>query len=104
MMQLKGVMPALVTPFDSSGRVDFGLFEKLLVKLRADGVKGWVPCGSTGEYNALTADERVSVLKFVAEFAARPGKSSNTHNARVHSATKRCCSRLPFMRTLRRTS
>jgi 4-hydroxy-tetrahydrodipicolinate synthase len=34
-------------------------------------VKGWVPCGSTGEYNALTADERVSVLKFVAEFATR---------------------------------
>jgi len=32
-------------------------------------VKGWVPCGSTGEYNALTADERASVLKFVAEFA-----------------------------------
>jgi 4-hydroxy-tetrahydrodipicolinate synthase len=69
MMQLKGVMPALVTPFDSNGRIDFGLFEKLLVKLRADGVKGWVPCGSTGEYNALTADERVSVLKFVADFA-----------------------------------
>jgi 4-hydroxy-tetrahydrodipicolinate synthase len=71
MMQLKGVMPALVTPFDSNGRIDFGLFEKLLAKLRADGVKGWVPCGSTGEYNALTADERVSVLKFVADFATQ---------------------------------
>jgi 4-hydroxy-tetrahydrodipicolinate synthase len=68
-MQLKGVIPALVTPFDSNGKIDFALFEKLLVKLRADGVKGWVPCGSTGEYNALTAGERVSVLKFVADFA-----------------------------------
>jgi 4-hydroxy-tetrahydrodipicolinate synthase len=68
-MQLKGVIPALVTPFDSNGKIDFALFEKLLVKLRADGVKGWVPCGSTGEYNALTAEERVSVLKFVADFA-----------------------------------
>lgn len=68
-MKLKGVIPALVTPFDSDGRIDFACFEKLLVKLRADGVTGWVPCGSTGEYNALTADERVSVLKFVADFA-----------------------------------
>jgi 4-hydroxy-tetrahydrodipicolinate synthase len=70
-MQLKGVLPALVTPFDANGKIDFALFEKLLVKLRADGVKGWVPCGSTGEYNALTAEERVSVLKFVADFATK---------------------------------
>jgi 4-hydroxy-tetrahydrodipicolinate synthase len=70
-MQLKGVMPALVTPFDLNGKIDFALFEKLLVKLRADGVKGWVPCGSTGEYNALTAEERGSVLKFVADFATQ---------------------------------
>lgn len=68
-MKLTGVMPALVTPFDDAGNIDFSKFEKLLTKLRNDGVKGWVPCGSTGEYNALTADERVSVLKFVAEFA-----------------------------------
>ncbi|MDX8518165.1 dihydrodipicolinate synthase family protein [Mesorhizobium dulcispinae] len=68
-MKLKGVMPALVTPFDAAGKIDFKAFEKLLTKLRADGVSGWVPCGSTGEYNAMTADERASVLKFVAEFA-----------------------------------
>ena len=68
-MQLNGVLPALVTPFDAGGKVDFKAFEKLLAGLRADGVKGWVPCGSTGEYYAMTADERASVLKFVAEFA-----------------------------------
>ncbi len=68
-MKLKGVMPALVTPFNDQGKIDFYRFEKLLTKLRDDGVKGWVPCGSTGEYNALTADERLSVLQFVAEFA-----------------------------------
>jgi 4-hydroxy-tetrahydrodipicolinate synthase len=68
-MKLSGVMPALVTPFDDAGKLDFGRFENLLTKLRDDGVKGWVPCGSTGEYNALTADERAAVLKFVAEFA-----------------------------------
>lgn len=70
-MKLTGVLPALVTPFDVDGKVDFTQLEKLLLKLRADGVKGWVPCGSTGEYNAMTAEERVSVLKFVADFATR---------------------------------
>ena len=68
-MKMTGVMPALVTPFGADGKIDFAKLEKLLTKLRADGVKGWVPCGSTGEYNALTADERASVLKFVADFA-----------------------------------
>jgi 4-hydroxy-tetrahydrodipicolinate synthase len=70
-MKLAGVMPALVTPFDEAGKIDFARFEKLLLKLRADGVKGWVPCGSTGEYNAMTADERAAVLKFVAGFASK---------------------------------
>jgi 4-hydroxy-tetrahydrodipicolinate synthase len=68
-MILKGVMPALVTPFDANGNIDFRAFEKLLTKLRGDGITGWVPCGSTGEYNAMTADERAEVLKFVKDFA-----------------------------------
>jgi 4-hydroxy-tetrahydrodipicolinate synthase len=71
MMKLTGVIPALVTPFDEAGKVDFKKFEKLLTKLRQDGVKGWVPCGSTGEYNAMTGDERAAVLKFVAGFATK---------------------------------
>lgn len=70
-MKLTGVMPALVTPFDDDGKIDFGRFERLLLKLRAAGVCGWVPCGTTGEYNAMTAQERRSVLEFVAEFAAK---------------------------------
>jgi 4-hydroxy-tetrahydrodipicolinate synthase len=68
-MKLKGVLPALVTPFDVNGKIDFKSYETLLTKLRADGVSGWVPCGSTGEYNAMTTEERASVLKFVKEFA-----------------------------------
>lgn len=68
-MKLTGVMPALVTPFDDSGKIDFKAFEKLLARLRADGVTGWVPCGSTGEYYAMNAEERAAVLKFVAGFA-----------------------------------
>ena len=68
-MKLHGILPALVTPFDAKGDVDFKAFERLLVHLRDAGVSGWVPCGSTGEYNVMSADERGEVLKFVADFA-----------------------------------
>jgi 4-hydroxy-tetrahydrodipicolinate synthase len=73
-MQLSGVLPALVTPLDARGEIDFRAFEKLMTNLRAAGVKGWVPCGSTGEYNLMSDAERDSVLSFVKEFAA-PGET-----------------------------
>jgi 4-hydroxy-tetrahydrodipicolinate synthase len=68
-MKLSGVMPALITPFDANGKVDFKAYEKHLTALRAAGVTGWVPMGSTGEYSALTNAERDEVLKFVKDFA-----------------------------------
>lgn len=73
MLKLSGVMPALVTPFDAAGQIDFDAFGRLLTELRAAGVTGWVPCGSTGEYSMLSDAERDSVLQFVRDFA-RPGE------------------------------
>lgn len=72
-MKLSGVMPALVTPFDASGKIDFKAFEKLLVHLREAGVTGWVPNGSTGEYFSQSTEERREVLQFVKDFA-KPGE------------------------------
>ncbi|MCZ4093275.1 4-hydroxy-tetrahydrodipicolinate synthase [Sinorhizobium psoraleae] len=72
-MKLSGVMPALVTPFDAKGKVDFKAFEKLLVHLREAGVTGWVPNGSTGEYFSQSTEERREVLQFVKDFA-KPGE------------------------------
>ena len=68
-MKLTGVLPALVTPFDAKGEIDFKAFEKHLANMRAAGVSGWVPCGSTGEYSAMSDAEREQVLKFVKDFA-----------------------------------
>lgn len=73
-MKLSGVMPALVTPFDADGAVDFAAFGRLLTELRAAGMTGWVPCGSTGEYSMLSDAERDAVLKFVLDFA-QPGEA-----------------------------
>ena len=74
MLRLQGVMPALVTPFDASRQIDFPAFERHLTNLRAAGVSGWVPCGSSGEYNLMTDAERESVLRFVKDFA-KPGET-----------------------------
>lgn len=73
-MKLAGILPALVTPFDAKGDIDFKAFEKLLISLRAAGVSGWVPCGSTGEYNLMSDAEREQVLTFVRDFA-KPGET-----------------------------
>lgn len=72
-MKLSGVLPALVTPFDTQGEIDFKAFEKHLTNLRTAGVNGWVPCGSTGEYSAMSDTEREQVLRFVKDFA-KPGE------------------------------
>jgi 4-hydroxy-tetrahydrodipicolinate synthase len=72
-MMLTGVLPALVTPFDAKGDIDFKAFEKHMTGLRAAGVSGWVPCGSTGEYNFMSDAERDQVLRFVKNFA-KPGE------------------------------
>lgn len=70
-MKLQGVLPALVTPFDATGAIDFAAFTRHLTDLRAAGVSGWVPCGSSGEYNVLTDAERDQVLHFVKDFARK---------------------------------
>jgi len=73
-MKLQGVMPALVTPFDANGKIDFKAFERLLTHLREAGVSGWVPNGSTGEYFSQSTEERREVLQFVKDFA-KPGET-----------------------------
>lgn len=73
MLKLQGVLPALVTPFDAAGQIDFAAFQTHLENMRAAGVSGWVPCGSSGEYNLMSDAERDSVLRFVKDFA-KPGE------------------------------
>ncbi len=93
MQKLTGVMPALVTPFDAAGEVDLAALGRHMAGLRAAGVTGWVPCGSSGEYNLMSDAERDSVLRFVRDFA-RPGEmliagANAPHTAGVIANTQR---------------
>ena len=65
----KGVMPVVVTPFDQEGNLvekDLRTMVRLLID---DGVHGIIAAASTGEYYAMSDEERCRVFRIVAEEA-----------------------------------
>lgn len=63
-----GLWIALVTPF-KDGAVDHPALAALTARLRAEGVSGFVACGSTGEAAALDMAEQLQVLETTLEAA-----------------------------------
>lgn len=72
MNRLTGLIPAVFTPFDEKGDVNFERIRPYADKLAADGADGVFVCGSTGECTSMTLDERKRVLEaWVAAAAGR---------------------------------
>lgn len=63
----KGLMPALVTPFDEQGELDLRATGEILERHIEAGVDGVVALGSTGEFSHLDGDERRYFAEQVAE-------------------------------------
>ena len=63
----EGVYPAMTTPFEDDGRIDFDQLQASARRLEAAGVDGVVPVGSTGESATLSHDEHVEVIEAVAD-------------------------------------
>jgi len=69
--ELRGVLCAMATPFTAGGeRVDEGALRALVDGLLDAGIHGLVPCGSTGEFPALSDEERKRVVEVVVEQVA----------------------------------
>ena len=66
---LRGVFPALVTPF-KDGALDEAAFVKLVERQIAGGVHGLVPVGTTGETATLSHDEHRRVVELCVKTAA----------------------------------
>jgi 4-hydroxy-tetrahydrodipicolinate synthase len=62
-MKLEGSYCALVTPFDSEGRLDEEAYRALIRRQIAGGTAGLVPCGSTGEAATLLHEESRRALE-----------------------------------------
>jgi len=54
---IKGIIPAVLTPFDKHENIDINAFKELLNYLMDKGVHGLFILGSQGEFYALTLDE-----------------------------------------------
>lgn len=63
-LSLKGVFPALVTPFDKEEKINEEALRKL-VRYLLPNVDGFVPVGTTGEFVYMTHEERRRVLEIV---------------------------------------
>lgn len=61
----EGIIPALITPYNSNGRVNENALEKLININIAKGVSGFYICGSSGESMLLSIDERKYIMETV---------------------------------------
>ncbi|HYF95375.1 MAG TPA: dihydrodipicolinate synthase family protein [Symbiobacteriaceae bacterium] len=69
-MTLYGVIPAVLTPFDAAGEVQFDTLRAYVEWLVSKGVHGLFPCGTNGEGPAMTTQQRSRVISLVVEAAA----------------------------------
>ena len=60
---LKGSIVALVTPFDSQGRIEDDEFKKLIDWHIGEGTEGILVCGTTGESATLTHPEHRKIIE-----------------------------------------
>jgi 4-hydroxy-2-oxoglutarate aldolase len=62
MLQLKGIMPPVATPFDADGNLDLTSLSDNVSRYNDTGLAGYVALGSNGEAVHLTPTERAEVI------------------------------------------
>lgn len=72
-IKFSGIMPALITPFDSEGRLLSGTVKRLMDYELSGGVNGFYICGSTGEGPVLDVKTRIEMSETVCEHCAGRG-------------------------------
>ena len=70
-MNLTGTFTALVTPFNTDGSVDYTALRELVQWQIANGVRGLVPIGTTGESPTLDFEEHANVIEATVEAAEK---------------------------------
>lgn len=64
-MKLKGIITAMVTPFDKNQEINSQATKQLINKLINAGVDGIFILGTNGEFHLLTYDEKIAFAKLV---------------------------------------
>ena len=63
MLNLKGIIPPMVTPFDASGAVRYDSFESNFDKYFEAGIQGYLVLGSNGESVYLEHSEKLKLIE-----------------------------------------
>ena len=66
-MEIKGIIPAMVTPFDADEKINESALRKLVNHLIEGGVYGLFPTGSQGEFYALSNGEKQNIWEIVVD-------------------------------------
>jgi 4-hydroxy-tetrahydrodipicolinate synthase len=67
--EIRGIIPAVITPFDSEEKVDEKAFRTILNYLIESGVHGIFPAGSQGEFFTLKLEEKKRLIEIAIEEA-----------------------------------
>jgi len=68
---MRGIVPAVVTPFQADERIDYRAWQEILEMLISAGVHGLFVTGGQGEFFALEDEERQVAIRFAVQTAAR---------------------------------
>src|SRR4051794_4539824 len=79
------VLTAMVTPFDTEGRLDLDGAQRLARWLADRGNDGLVVAATTGEASTLTDDERRDLLRAVSEAVTIPVLAGTGSNDTAHT-------------------
>lgn len=72
--QLRGILVAIITPFTDDGQaIDKERLKSHIDHLFKSGCHGLVPGGSTGEFTAMTLEERKQLIELCVEYASGRG-------------------------------
>tara|TARA_B100000678_G_scaffold124298_1_gene104033 strand:- start:109 stop:1035 length:927 start_codon:yes stop_codon:yes gene_type:complete len=66
-VEWRGYIPAITTPFAADGAIDFGGLATLVDWLHGEGMHGLVVAGTTGEWTSMSDAERCSVFAAVGD-------------------------------------
>lgn len=64
-MNIKGIIPALVTPFNEDESINFDALRALVNRCIDKGAEGFYICGSTAECFLMTPEERKSIVECI---------------------------------------
>jgi 4-hydroxy-tetrahydrodipicolinate synthase len=66
----EGIYPAMLSPFDENGNLDFDMFGKNIEAQLDGGVHGLIIAGSLGEASVLSTEEKYDLLTYALKVVA----------------------------------